>query len=70
MNFINGKPDLNSATIQELKALAYDGIVFIQNAQSQLDAVNQAIAHKTKLEQEEQAKKDQDVVDNSKKGEN
>ena len=60
MNFINGQPDLNSATIQELKALAYDGIAVIQNAQSQLDAINQVIAQKSRQEQEEQAKKMQE----------
>lgn len=70
MNFINGQPDLNSATIQELKALAYDGIAVIQNAQSQLDAINQVIAQKSRQEQEEQTKKVQKTVDRLKKEEN
>ena len=50
MNFINGQPDLNSATIQELKALAYDGIAVIQNAQAQLDLINKIIAQKSQQE--------------------
>lgn len=50
MNFINGQPDLNSATIQELKALAYDGIAVIQNAQAQLDLINKMIAQKSQQE--------------------
>lgn len=59
MNFINGQPDLNSATIQELKALAYDGIALIQNAQAELDRINQTIAQKSKQEQEEKIEKEQ-----------
>jgi hypothetical protein len=42
--------DISDKTIQELKALAYDEIVKLENAQSNLKLINELIAKKQKEE--------------------
>lgn len=47
--------DLSTATITELKAAVYDQMVIVENAQKNIQILNQAIAKKTAPESKNEA---------------